>query len=152
MAIMPSSPISRQPRATGLRVALALAAALATAGCASGSGESSGIFQPYRFDLPQGNYVTSEMLDQVRPGMTREQVRAALGTPLLDQMFRTDRWDYVYRYTHPSRRAEQRSVTIYFEDDRVARIRADELPLRDDASDPALPGVGSSPRAAGSRP
>jgi outer membrane protein assembly factor BamE len=123
----------------GALLAIAAAMLLASAGCASGNG-SSGLLKPYRVDIPQGNYLTREMLDQVKPGMRREQVRMALGTPLLDQMFRDDRWDYVLRYQHASGRSESRLVTVFFKDDRVAEIRADELPLRDDATDPALPG------------
>jgi len=149
MAMMSTRPTSPPPGIRRFGVAGVLALALAIAGCASRSDTTSGWFSPYRFDLPQGNSVTREMLDQVREGMTRAQVRSALGTPLLEQTFRDDRWDYVFRYTHPSGRSELRSVTIYFQSDRVARIRADELPLRDDATDPALPGVG---RTAGSRP
>lgn len=140
---------TRPPRARSLALAGTLAAVLAIAGCASRSDTSSGWFSPYRSDLPQGNYVTREMLDRVQDGMTREQVRAVLGTPLLEDIFRNDRWDYVFRYTHPSGRSELRGVTVFFEQDRVARIKADELPARDDATDPALPGVG---RAAGSKP
>ena len=122
--------------------ALVLAVAGAGAGgCSSQSSDRSGLFQPYRSDLPQGNYVTREMLDRVTPGMTRTQVRAALGTPLLEPMFRDNRWDYVFRYVHASGRSEKRHVTIIFSDDKVASIQADELPLREDPTDPALPGA-----------
>lgn len=140
------SPAARNPAVTGrTRRALAGAAlvllAAASAGCASQRSDRSGLFEPYRTDLPQGNYVTREMLDRVKPGMTRSQVRAALGSPLLENMFRADRWDYVFRYLHASGRSEQRRVTIRFRDDRVDAIEADELPLREDPTDPALPGA-----------
>ena len=125
-----------------LSQACMLAAAMsAFAGCSSSRQESSGLFSPYRIDLPQGNYVTREMLDQVQRGMSREQVRAALGSPLLVQVFRNDRWDYVFRYQLPNGQAEQRRVLVRFKDDRVDTIEADELPLREDSSDPALPGA-----------
>lgn len=135
--------VAINPAARRLGLALALAAAtLATlAGCASQRNDRSGLLEPYRTDLPQGNYVTREMLDQVEIGMTREQVRAALGTPLLRQLFRDDRWDYVFRYQHASGRSDQRRVTVLFRNDRVAEIKSDELPLRDDATDPLLPGA-----------
>ena len=119
--------------------------AAALAGCTSQRPDRSGLFEPYRTDLPQGNYVTREMLDQVRPGMSREQVRAALGAPLLTPVFRTDRWDYVFRYQHASGKVDSRRVTIRFRDDLVERIDADQLPEREDLNDPALPGV--RPRA-----
>lgn len=140
------SPAARNPAGAGrARRALAGAAlvllAAASAGCSSQRSDRSGLFEPYRTDLPQGNYVTREMLDQVKPGMTRSQVRAALGSPLLENMFRADRWDYVFRYLHASGRSEQRRVTIRFRDDRVDAIEADELPLREDPTDPALPGA-----------
>lgn len=119
--------------------------AAALAGCTSQRPDRSGLFEPYRTDLPQGNYVTKEMLDQVRPGMSREQVRAALGAPLLTPVFRNDRWDYVFRYQHASGKVDSRRVTIRFRDDLVERIDADQLPEREDLNDPALPGV--RPRA-----
>lgn len=128
---------------TALPLALAVIATVAgIAGCSTSSGrqESSGLFSPYRTDLPQGNYVTREMLDQVQRGMSREQVRAALGSPLLAPVFRSDRWDYVFRYQRPNGEAEQRRVVIRFQDDRVDAIEADPLPLREDPDDPALPG------------
>lgn len=123
------------------------ALALLSAACASDNPDRSGLFEPYRFNLQQGNYVTQEMLRQVKPGMTRDQVRFALGSPLLVHAFRTDRWDYVYRFQHASGRTEVRRVAIQFADDRVKVIEADELPVRDDANDPALPG--SKGRVAG---
>ena len=126
-----------RPRLAG---AALLLAAVALAGCASQRTDRSGLFEPYRIDLPQGNYVTQEMLDQVKPGMTRSQVRAALGSPLLETMFRDNRWDYVFRYKHASGRSEQRRVTVHFSDERVASVEADTLPPREDPSDPALPG------------
>lgn len=120
---------------------LAGGAALAGAGCGSLDSSRSGLLEPYRIDLPQGNYVTREQVDQVREGMPRDQVRFLLGTPLLGHVFHTDRWDYVFSYRHPSGHTELRRVTIRFANDRVTRIEADEsLPAREDASDPALPG------------
>jgi len=124
-----------------LLACLAGGAVLAGAGCSSSDTTRSGLFEPYRIDLPQGNYVTREQVDQIREGMSRDQVRFLLGTPLLEHVFHTDRWDYVFSYRHPSGHAELRRVTIRFANDRVNRIEADEsLPVREDASDPALPG------------
>lgn len=129
------------PGLRGARLALgALAAASLLAGCSMGDPNRSGLLQPYRIDLPQGNYLTRESVDRVQEGMTREQVRFLLGTPLLRDLFHPDRWDYVFRYKFPSGDVEQRKVTIRFRDDRVVAIEADPLPAREDASDPALPG------------
>ena len=127
----------RRPRLLGLGI---LAMGLVLGGCASKDTTRSGLFEPYRVDIPQGNYVTQQMLDQVKDGMTREQVRFALGSPLLVNPFRTDQWDYVYRYQHANGRADVRRVVIQFADNRVSRIQADPLPQRDDNTDPALPG------------
>lgn len=118
----------------------ALAIALAAAGCAQHDPNRSGLFEPYRTDLPQGNYLTQQTLAQVKEGMSREQVRFALGTPLLRHVFHPDRWDYVFRYQFPNGRAELRRATIVFRDDRVAAIEAEALPAKEDPDDPALPG------------
>lgn len=117
-----------------------LLASLVAGGCAQRDPNRSGLLEPYRTDLPQGNYLTKETLDQVKPGMTRDQVRFALGTPLLRHVFHPDRWDYVFRYQFPNGRAELRRATIVFRDDRVAAIEADALPPKEDPTDPALPG------------
>jgi outer membrane protein assembly factor BamE len=134
----------------GALLAIGAALLLSSAGCASSSGSGSGLLKPYRIDIPQGNYLTQEMVDQVKPGMRRQQVRVALGSPLLDQMFRDDRWDYVFRYQHANGRSEMRHVTVFFKDDVVSEIRADELPQHEDPSDPALPGFRPSNRPTGS--
>ena len=117
-----------------------LLASLAAAGCASSDRSRSGFLEPYKFSIPQGNYLNQQMLDQVREGMSREQVRLAIGSPLLTDIFHPHRWDYVFRFQYPNGDAELRKVTIEFRDDRVASIKADPLPARDDPNDPALPG------------
>lgn len=130
--------------------ALTLAAALAAlAGCGTRDPNRSGLFEPYRIDLPQGNYLTRQQVEQVKEGMTREQVRFALGSPLLQHVFHPDRWDYVFRYQFPNGNTELRRVTVRFANDRVAAIEADELPLKEDANDPALPGYRPSAKTAG---
>ncbi len=100
----------------------------------------SGIFEPYRFSIPQGNYLNQQMLDQVRTGMNRDQVRVAIGTPLLTDPFHPDRWDYVFRFQYANGDAELRRVTVQFSNGAVSDIRHDPLPARDDPNDPALPG------------
>jgi outer membrane protein assembly factor BamE len=80
---------------------------------------------PYRIDIQQGNFVTQEMLSKLKPGMTRNQVRYVMGTPLVVDVFRTNRWDYVYNYRKAGDLTEQRVVTMIFEGDRLARIEGD---------------------------
>lgn len=145
MSALPRIKPSPSPRRSRTFRALAAAAvAMALAGCAGSRQEGSGLFSPYRTDLPQGNYITRERLDQVRPGLSREQVRVLLGTPLLTPIFRADRWDYVFRYQRPDGSAEQRKVVVRFKADVVDSVDADELPQREDPTDPALPGARSA--------
>lgn len=81
----------------------------------------------YRASISQGNLIKQEDLDQVTVGMTRNQVRFLLGTPLIDDPFHADRWDYVY-YLKVGRKdaAFERWVSILFSDDRVSEIRKDQ--------------------------
>ena len=119
---------------------MALVAAAAATGCASRPSERSGLLEPYRISIPQGNYVTREMIEQVKPGMTPEQVRFALGTPLVTDPFHPDRWEYVFRYQYASGRTVLRHATVFFADGKLARVEDNDLPERDDPNDPALPG------------
>ena len=95
---------------------------------------------PYKVEVVQGNFVSKEQVELLKPGLSRQQVREILGTSLLTDVFHPDRWDYVFRFQYPNGEAELRRVTIQFANDRVAEIKADPLPQRDDPNDPALPG------------
>ena len=55
---------------------------------------------PYKIDIQQGNVVTEEMVEKLKPGMSRSQVRFVLGTPLITDVFHADRWDYFYYFAH----------------------------------------------------
>jgi outer membrane protein assembly factor BamE len=83
---------------------------------------------PYRTDIVQGNVVTREQLAFVKPGMQRAQVRDVLGTALLVSVFHADRWDYVFTLKSQGVLAQSRRVTVFFKNDVVERIEADELP------------------------
>lgn len=82
----------------------------------------------YRIDIQQGNVVTQEQIDQLRPGMTREQVRYLLGTPLVQDTFHPERWDYVYYFKPGRGKARETRVTLFFEGDRLHEIRGDLRP------------------------
>jgi len=82
----------------------------------------------YKMDIRQGNFVTAEMLDKLKLGMTRQQVRYVLGTPLVSDPYHGDRWDYVYRLEHDRELVEKHKLTLYFEADRLSRIVEDDLP------------------------
>ena len=103
-------------------------ALLLLAGCSSQMLPVLPGLKPYRMDVQQGNVVTQEMIAKVQPGMTRSQVRFALGTPLVVDPFRTDRWDYVFLYQKAGVVTEQRRVAVLFKDDRLIRIDGDVLP------------------------
>lgn len=83
---------------------------------------------PYKVDIQQGNFVSAEMLSRLKEGMTKEQVRFVLGTPLLTDMFHSNRWDYLFRLQKPSGAITTNRVTIYFKDNLVERIQNDNLP------------------------
>ena len=81
---------------------------------------------PYRIEIQQGNYVTQEMLAQLSPGLTRDQVRFVLGTPLVSDIFHEERWDYVFmRQRANSREVEYRRIAVFFEEGRLKRIEGD---------------------------
>lgn len=81
----------------------------------------------YRAPIAQGNLIEQDDLDQVEAGMTRNQVRFLLGTPMIDDPFHTARWDYVYFLKVGRGDATfKRWVSIFFEEDRVARIVKDQ--------------------------
>jgi outer membrane protein assembly factor BamE len=80
---------------------------------------------PYRIDVRQGNFVTQEMVAQLKPGLSREQVRFILGSPLVADMFHVDRWDYVYRFQPGRGEAQQRGLTVFFQDNKLTRVAGD---------------------------
>jgi len=100
----------------------------------------SGFLEPYRFAIPQGNYINQQMLDEVHTGMAPDEVRLRIGTPLLADVFHPNRWEYVFRFQYPNGDSELRRVTVFFADGRVSDIKHARLPERDDPNDPALPG------------
>ena len=83
---------------------------------------------PYKPDIQQGNYVSPEMMSQIKPGMSREQVRFILGTPLVTDIFHSDRWDYVYWRETPAGAREQRKLAVLFEQGQLARVDGDVVP------------------------
>lgn len=91
------------------------------------------MISPYRIDVRQGNYVSQEMVAQLKPGMTRDQVRFVLGTPLVADMFHADRWDYVYRFQPGRGEAQTRRLAVFFENDRLVRVGGDVVAASDEA-------------------
>ena len=82
----------------------------------------------YKMDVPQGNQVTQEMVDQLRPGMTPSQVRYVLGTPLLTDTFNQNRWDYVFQLVQEDEVVELRQFRVYFENNKLVRLEGDLKP------------------------
>ena len=79
----------------------------------------------HRIDIQQGNVVTEEMLDKLKPGMEKRKVRFILGTPLIVSAFNKDRWDYVYSFQsgrEEREEREQRRISLFFEGDRLHHI------------------------------
>jgi len=77
----------------------------------------------YKMPVQQGNIVTKDMLDELRIGMSRAQVRYLLGTPLLTDIFHSDRWDYTYTMKRGHAPMEKKPLTLFFDDDALVRIQ-----------------------------
>lgn len=137
------------------RIAITALFVVSISGCSS----VPRIISEYRIDVQQGNVVSQEMAAQLRPGLTKDQVRFLLGTPMLIDIFHTDRWDYVYRLQKGSSgEAETRRFSVFFDSEgKLSRVAGDVVPARQSdaptAPPPAsrvldlgsLPGDGSAP-------
>src|SRR5205823_7218126 len=86
------------------------------------------VFSPYRPDIQQGNFVTEEMLKQLKTGQTRDQVKFILGTPLLTDAFHANRWDYPFYLARGNGEITTSRVTVFFKDDKLGRIDGGNLP------------------------
>jgi outer membrane protein assembly factor BamE len=86
------------------------------------------VFSPYRPDIQQGNFVSQEMLGQLKVGQSRDQVKFILGTPLLTDAFHADRWDYPFYLARGNGEVTTSRVTVFFKDNLVAKIDGGNLP------------------------
>ena len=112
-----------------MRKFITLSVILVLAGCKQMPDIPTAI-SPYRIDIQQGNLVTQEMVAKLKPGMTRSQVRFVLGSPLVVDPFRTDRWDYVYMFQKQGKETERRNISVIFDDDKLVRIDGDVTALQ----------------------
>jgi outer membrane protein assembly factor BamE len=126
---------------------LCIAFAAGGTGCKSWSTTDLPGVTPYRMEIQQGNFVSQDMLSKLKRGMTREQVRFVLGTPLVADMFHADRWDYVFYREIPRKPREERRVSVFFENDRLARVEGDVVP-EGEAAKPRAANSSAAPDAA----
>lgn len=80
---------------------------------------------PYKPEIQQGNYLSHETIAQLKPGMSKEQVRFILGTPLITDVFHADRWDYVYWREAENGKREERRIALFFNEGKLDRIQGD---------------------------
>ena len=86
------------------------------------------VLSPYRPDIQQGNFVSQEMLAQLKVGQTRDQVKFILGTPLLTDVFHGERWDYPFYLARGNGELTSARVTVYFKDNVVTKFDGGNLP------------------------
>ena len=117
-------------RMRDLRITIALCSTLLLVAC----------LQPYRMEIQQGNLFDQNTLDQVKVGMTKKQVRFLLGTPLVNDPFHANRWDYFYSlYSYDKNIAERYQISVVFSEKGVSEIIRGQLPSNPTAAPDAEP-------------
>ena len=82
-----------------------------------------GCVRPYRIDIQQGNIVTPEQIEQLKPGMKMTEVRYLLGAPLVEDPFHTGRWDYFFSFrSGETRQIERQRLTVFFDNEQLIKI------------------------------
>ena len=103
----------------------------------------------YKIEIQQGNVITQEMVNKLKPGMTRSQVRFALGSPMISDAFHENRWDYVYRLEQKGKLVEQRHLAVFFEGDKLVRTNGTFTPslafVQPPSVEPTMPGESTRP-------
>jgi outer membrane protein assembly factor BamE len=87
-----------------------------------------GSLRPYSAEVVQGNVVTHEQVQTLRPGMPRAYVKDILGTPLVTSLFHESRWDYVFTIHRKGAEPQQRRLSVFFKDNQLVRIEGDAMP------------------------
>jgi len=100
-----------------------------------GCGSKLPALKSYKMDIQQGNVVTSKMLLQLRPGMTKSQVRYIMGTPLIVDSFHGNRWDYFYQLRQQGKVIEKRRVILDFDKELLTTVRGDVVAATDKSAD-----------------
>jgi outer membrane protein assembly factor BamE len=131
------NPMSAKNR-HGIPTALTVLACSVLAACGSIKGMSSGLsdskinpvnwITPYKIEIVQGNFVSKEQVELLKPGMARAQVREVLGTPLLTSVFHADRWDYVFTLKRQGVEPQALKLTVFFRNDALERFEGDAMP------------------------
>ena len=103
-----------------------------------------GLPRVHKITVQQGNLITQEMIDQLKPGMTRSQVAYIMGEPIFRNAFDDSRWDYIYTVEAPGRFEDERRLSLYFESDLLAYFTGDYAPSEalPEATPPTGPGPG----------
>jgi outer membrane protein assembly factor BamE len=113
---------------------LLLAASLLFLGaCETGPLQFPGV---YKIAIPQGNVITQDMVDLLRPGMTKRQVSFVMGTPLIRDPFHQDRWDFIYSFQPGGGERGQERITVFFADDALISFTGDFVPSSQAGNDP----------------
>jgi len=125
-----------------IQTALTLLACAGLAACGSIKGVTSGLsdskinpvnwITPYKIEVVQGNFVSKEQVETLKPGMPRAQVRDVLGTPLLASVFHADRWDYVFTLKRQNTEPQALRFTVFFKGDGLDRFEGDTMPSESD--------------------
>jgi outer membrane protein assembly factor BamE len=113
------------------RLVLAIAGCAAALGCGSFDNVSNrlvGSITPYRVEVVQGNFVSKEQVEAIKPGMSRQQVRDILGTPLVTSIFHGDRWDYVFTLKRQGVPPQERRLAVFFKGSLLDHFEGDEMP------------------------
>ena len=114
-----------------LQSALIVTACMVLASCSNlngGAVNPVNWITPYKVDVIQGNFIAKEQVEQLRAGMSRDQVKAVLGTPLMASLFHADRWDYIFTLKRQGIALQSFKYTVFFKGDALERFEGDNMP------------------------
>ena len=116
-------------------LAAAVAATLCLGACSGFSDRTRGALAavtPYKVEVVQGNFVSKEQVEALKPGMSRQQVRDLLGTPLVTSVFHADRWDYVFTLKRQGVEPQERKLAVFFKGAMLDRFEGDSMPSEEE--------------------
>ncbi len=117
--LMNRQPVPTMKHFTPLLALSGLSLMLSLSGCGSLNKYVPNFIAPHKVEIQQGNVITPEQLAQLKEGMTRDQVRFLLGTPLLSDIFHTNRWDYLFRLKKSDQTIEEYRLSVFFDENRL---------------------------------